>query len=492
MKFTIITVTLNSERTIRDTLNSVLSQNYKNYEHLIIDGGSTDETLSILKKYKRSKVKIFLKKDYGIYKSINYAIKKSTGDYIHILNSDDIFFSNHILSNLKKIIEKNKKTQIFLGNVSYFKNNDYHNIKRIYKADKFKTWKMKYGLMPPHPGSFISKKIYARYGLYNSKFKIAGDFDFFLRIFFINNLKFKILKFEAVKMRLGGISGKSIYSYWISTKEIIYSFKINNIKTNIINIMIRIPAKAHQIIFLKKKISSQRFVLFKILFDKKYYLNTSLKIVKKLSPSFLKSNFVLSGLNLAFLGYFVNQKISLHHDLYHWPDGVWAKRHINIRKIPGRELLDNLRLSKTIKKITVLGNLTFRSKNYLIKKFKLKINNISLPYGNIKKIISKKIHLPKNTLTLITLPTPKQEQLALKLIEYNKDYKIICIGASIALASGEEKRVPKILKNYEYIWRLRTDFFRRLKRILETLMFYINGKYFKKSFINLRFLEFEK
>ena len=94
MKISVITVTLNSKETIRDTLNSVYSQNYKNIEHIIVDGGSNDGTLSILKKYNNKKKKVFIKKTFGIYKSINYAIKKSTSKYICILHSDNIFQSN--------------------------------------------------------------------------------------------------------------------------------------------------------------------------------------------------------------------------------------------------------------------------------------------------------------------------------------------------------------------------------------------------------------
>ena len=89
------------------------------------------------------------------------------------------------------------------------------------------------------------------------------------------------------------------------------------------------------------------------------------------------------------------------------------------------------------------------------------------------------------------MPTPKQEKLANILTKYNKHFKIICIGASIAISSGEEKPVPNIIKNYEFLWRLRTDFLRRLKRILETLLFYFKGKYIYKVFNNLRFIRFE-
>ena len=185
MKISVITVTLNSEQTIRDTLNSVFSQTYKNIEHIIIDGGSKDQTLPLLKKYPNNKKKIFIKKNFGIYKSINYGIKKSSGKYVCILNSDDIFQSNNSIKNIVKVINKNKNSKIFLGNVAYFDNSDYYRITRFYSSGGFKKWKMKFGLMPPHPASIIKREIYNKHGLYNEDFKIAADFEFFLRFLFL-------------------------------------------------------------------------------------------------------------------------------------------------------------------------------------------------------------------------------------------------------------------------------------------------------------------
>ena len=130
-------------------------------------------------------------------------------------------------------------------------------------------------------------------------------------------------------------------------------------------------------------------------------------------------------------------------------------------------------------------------KNFYKKKFKLKIINQKLPFGNINKILKTKIKLSNKSLTLITLPTPKQEKLAYYLSKKNSKYKIICIGASIAIASGEEKEVPNILKNYEFLWRLRNDFFRRSKRIIETFFYYLIGKYLKKAFHKTRFIKID-
>ena len=491
MKISIITVTLNSEKTIRDTLNSVISQTYKKIEHIIVDGGSNDETIKILKKYKNNKSKFFIKKNFGIYKSINYGIKKSSGDYVCILNSDDIFQSNNIIQNLVKIFSKNKKINIFLGNVAYFKNSDYYKVSRFYSCSSFRTWKMKFGLMPPHPGSFIRRKIYLNNLLYNENFKIAADFELFLRLFIIKKINFKLLNKTIIRMRSGGISGKNLKSYWISTFEILRSFQLNKLNSNIFFIIMRIPAKINQLFFYNSKKINQNFELFNIDFENNFYQQTSFKVIKKISKIPFDNNFILSGMNLAFLGYFANKEVFPKKILFHWPDGIWLKNHLDIDKIPGRDIINNLKIPNNINKILVLGNLSYRSKKFLEKKFKLKVINKDLPFGSIQKILKEKINLSKNMLTFITLPTPKQEKLAYYLSKKNSHFKIICIGASVAIASGEERIVPYFLRNYEFLWRLRNDFFRRSKRIFETFFYYIKGKYISKIFENIRFIEID-
>ncbi len=491
MKISIVTVTLNSSLTIRDTLNSVISQNYKDIEHIIVDGGSKDETLSILRKYPNRKKKIFFKKKFGIYKSINYGIKKASGDYICILNSDDIFQSNETIKKLVGVISKNKKTEIFLGNVAYFDNSDYYNITRFYSSSGFKSWKMKFGLMPPHPASVIKKSTYQKYGLYKSSFKIAADFELFLRLFILKKVKFKIINNTIVRMRSGGISGKNLKSYWVSTIEILKSFEINNLKTNIFFIIMRIPAKINQLFIYNKNTINRTFKLFHFLFENNYYQENSFKIIDNVKKIPFKKNFILSGMNLAFLGYFANKEVYTKKILFHWPDGIWLKKHIEINKIPGRDLIRNLKIPNDIKKIMVLGNLSNKSKKFLEKKFRLEVVNQKLPFGDINEIIKSKIKMINKTLTLITLPTPKQEKLAYYLSEKNHNYKIICIGASVAIASGEEKQVPQILKNYEFLWRLRNDFFRRSKRIVETFFYYLRGRYINNAFHITRFIKID-
>ena len=249
MKVSIVTVCFNSESTILDTLNSVINQTYKNIEHIIVDGKSKDKTKLFLKKYSFKNKKIFFLKNNGIYNALNFAIKKTTGDIIHILHADDIYQSTDTISVVvKKIKSRNEK--IFLSDIVFFKKNNYSEITRFYSAKKFLKNNLRYGLMPPHTGAFIKKEIYKKF-LYNENYKIAGDFDFFLRTLLINKIKFFYLNLVSVRMRLGGISNKYLNSYLHTTNEIRNSFKDNNLKLNVIYALLRFPIKLSQFIFLK-------------------------------------------------------------------------------------------------------------------------------------------------------------------------------------------------------------------------------------------------
>ena len=234
MKVSIVTVCLNSEKTIKHSLNSVISQDYKNIEHIIIDGGSTDKTIKILNNYKFTK-REFFEKGRSLYDSLNFGIKKCRGDLISILHSDDIYNNNKIISKVVKK-SKNSKFKIFFGDVVYFNKNNFNKVTRYYPAGNVSRKIFSYGNMPPHTGSFYKKEIFVNYGLYNKKFKIAGDFEHLFRLIYINKLKFKVLNFIVTRMRSGGLSGKNLNSFYIINHEILKSFQINKVKTNFYNI----------------------------------------------------------------------------------------------------------------------------------------------------------------------------------------------------------------------------------------------------------------
>ena len=250
MKFSVITVSFNSEKTIEETILSVIRQNYNNFEYILVDGGSNDKTLEIVNKYKKYFSKIISEKDEGVYDAINKGIKVSTGDIISIIHSDDLFISNEILSKINNIFKKNLTTKILVGNTLIFKlKKNKKKIIRNYRSAGFYNWMMYFGYSPPHPSSFIKKEVYSKFGLYNKKFKIAGDFEFFLKALIVKKINLNKVNENLVLMRMGGKSNSSISSHIISTKEILASFRINNLKNFLPMVMIRFPLKLFQYLF---------------------------------------------------------------------------------------------------------------------------------------------------------------------------------------------------------------------------------------------------
>ena len=185
----------------------------------------------------------------------------------------------------------------------------------------------------------------------------------------------------------------------------------------------------------------------------------------------LKKNFILSALNLAFISYLLSNKINITKNFYLWNDGIFGKLFKNIKKTPGYELLKLLSINK-FKEILVIGNSNKKDINYLKKIFKTKIKTLKLPQVTYEEIKKLDIFIKKNTLIIITLPTPKQEILANRIVVINKFYKIVCIGGGLGIASGNIKKCPKILSvlGLEAFWRLRTDTIRRLNRLIASIL----------------------
>jgi glycosyltransferase involved in cell wall biosynthesis len=246
MMISIITVTFNSEDTIEDTMLSVFSQNYKNIEYIIIDGGSTDNTMVNVRKYNKNINQIISENDQGIYDAINKGIKLSTGDIVHILNSDDVYANQNILTEVVDLF-KQTSCEILLSKVKFFKQNNQINHKQNYTREVgikfFSPNLLRFGYMPAHPGTFIKKNIYDKFGMYKINYQIASDYELFVR--FLMKFKIPYLKYDklTVKMREGGKSTKNIYSNYIITKEIMRAFKENNLYTNYLFLLLRLPIK---------------------------------------------------------------------------------------------------------------------------------------------------------------------------------------------------------------------------------------------------------
>lgn len=247
MKITLITVCFNSEKTIKDTLESVLKQDYDNYEYLIIDGKSKDDTLKIVKDYEKKfkgKMKIISEIDNGLYDAMNKGIKMASGDIIGTLNSDDILARNDVFSLIVKSYKET--TDILYADLIYVDEN-LENPIRDYISGKntSASW------CPAHPTMYIRKKVFDEIGVYNLKYRVAADYDFMIRLN-TNNYKFQYLKEYLVLMRMGGVSN-GIKGYLNGFKDANRILKDNNISFPIIRILKRFIETLIQYIKAKSK-----------------------------------------------------------------------------------------------------------------------------------------------------------------------------------------------------------------------------------------------
>lgn len=246
-KISIVTVCYNSEDYIRCAIESVLSQSYNHIEYIVVDGASNDRTLSIINEYSDHISCVVSESDNGIYDAMNKGIRLATGDYIGILNSDDFYNNSNVISTIVSHIESSCSPDVILGGVDFVKSNQLNHVVREYKTDRFKSWMLRVGIMPPHPGAFISRAAYNIVGEYRLDFKIASDFEWFVRALLVKKLKYKIAPLNIVRMRLGGVSTSGLSSFVTITNEISIALKLNGYFSNKIMINARILSKIFQV-----------------------------------------------------------------------------------------------------------------------------------------------------------------------------------------------------------------------------------------------------
>ena len=225
MKVSIITVVWNNKATIKNAMDSVLSQDYNDIEYIVIDGGSDDGTIDVIDRY-RNKISIFLSEpDKGIYDALNKGIGLASGEVVAILHSDDQFCNSRVVSNMMEKIEQTKVEFCFSNMVLVDEPSG--KILRYYMASYFKIWMFKIGWMPPHPTCFIKRSLFDEFGMYSTDYKIAGDFDLLVRFFYSRKIRWSYLNQITVKMSTGGVSN----SGWRS-KKLVYSEINRSLKSN--------------------------------------------------------------------------------------------------------------------------------------------------------------------------------------------------------------------------------------------------------------------
>ena len=472
-KLSILTVVKNNYREIDLTIKSIISQSIKEKELIIVDGFSTDGTWEIIEKYteKYPFIKSFKKKDNNLYEALNFGINKATGEYLHLLHSGDFYYSKNSLQNVYNFA----KSKLLDGTYSPI----------IYFDQKFKIvreWKIeekKEVLFSniPHTSLFLSKKIYKKF-VYSTTYKISGD------TYFIYKLKEKIKKISLynkpiIFMKSAGLSTNlnSFITKFTEDISIFYRiYKFSFIFFYFKKIFWKIP----QFFLISTKNNKQLKKTVEEIDCKNYFIpHLKKKIIINFNYNIKMKKFILSALNVAFIGSLMQRKISLQKNLFFWPDGIsvnFFQKKIKIKKIPGRYLIENIVLPNYMADIVIIGNLSKISKIYISKKFvNKKITHINLPYSNPYNLYNLLPKFKPNQLILLTISTPKQELLAELIYENNEFCKIICIGGALEMLSGNEKKVPEFLykHNLEFLWRLRYDTLRRVKRLLVTSFYSI-------------------
>lgn len=252
MKISIITVVYNNAATIEHTIQSVLSQDYHAVEHVVVDGASTDGTLDIINRYRDRLGIVISEKDKGMYDAMNKGIRAATGDIIGILNSDDFFYDQHVLSKVAAAFQSDAQIQATIGDIIFVKNDNSTPL-RHYNAQKWRPSKFAWGYMPPHPSFFCKKELFHQYGYYKTDYKIGADYELLIRFLLVHKARYKYLPILTTKMRMGGKSTQNFKSIFTINKEIKRGLQENNISANYLKIYSKYFFKPFEFIFNKGK-----------------------------------------------------------------------------------------------------------------------------------------------------------------------------------------------------------------------------------------------
>lgn len=245
MKVSIITICYNSERTIEDTIHSVISQDYPNIEYIIIDGKSTDGTLKVIEKFKENVAVLISEEDNGLYDAINKGIKNATGDVVGLIHADDVLASSSVISKIAKTFTTND-CQALYGDLQYVDKSNLSKIVRNWVAGEYKKDLFLRGWMPPHPTFYAKRELFDQFGFYNDGFSSAADYELMLRFIHKYEISLAYIQEVLVKMRVGGKSNVSIKNRIKANMEDRMAWKINKIRPNLWTLWMKPLSKIHQ------------------------------------------------------------------------------------------------------------------------------------------------------------------------------------------------------------------------------------------------------
>ena len=233
MKISIITITYNSAKTLQRALDSVQTQTYKDIEHILVDGASTDGTLDIIRAYAAAhdNVRFISEPDKGIYNAINKGLRMATGDVIGFLHSDDVFYGADSIELVHQAFVV-AHADVTYADLQYCRG---EKVIRRWVSNAFDPESLKYGWMPPHPTVYCRREVYERVGAYDENLRISADYDMILRIF---NAGYRLYYIPEilVNMQLGGASNRDFLARMAKTQEDYKVLRKNNIGAGMLTV----------------------------------------------------------------------------------------------------------------------------------------------------------------------------------------------------------------------------------------------------------------
>jgi glycosyltransferase involved in cell wall biosynthesis len=248
LTFSIITVSYNSGSTLEQTIESVLSQDYAAIEYIVVDGASTDNTVSILEKYK-NRINYISEKDGGIYDAMNKGLTLATGSIIGFIGADDFYPNTDVISAVANTFDQHKTDAVY-GDNQFVSQSNTDKIVRYWKEKPYQKENWLKGWMPPHLTFYLKKSIYNTYGHYKTYFKCAGDYELMLRMLYKNNVSATYLPKVLMTMRTGGTSNASLKHRWVANQEDRKAWLINGIKPRWYTLLWKPLSKISQLIKL--------------------------------------------------------------------------------------------------------------------------------------------------------------------------------------------------------------------------------------------------
>ena len=216
---------------IGQCIDSVLAQDYEDIEYIVVDGGSTDGTVDILKKYCTNINTLISESDNGLYDAMNKGIKVANGDIVGILNSDDFFYDTRVISRIAAAFA-GETLDATIADIVFVRHNKHDKVIRTYSSKNWRPAKFAWGYMPPHPSVFLRRSVLNDVGLYKTSYQIAADYELLIRCFKRQNFKWKYLPLITTKMNTGGKSTSGFKSLFVINTEIFRACRENQIGTN--------------------------------------------------------------------------------------------------------------------------------------------------------------------------------------------------------------------------------------------------------------------